>query len=148
MKIIFSSCIPHCSRLLKIRFSFCTKNRQNLHYKQACRWCEVHPSPSIWQHIATALCTRLQCDVCRWRAAAEGSARRHGGPERSTGSWGLQQPSSPGTSLMSSTTASNMSPRSSTTSHTHRQSKQESSGTYKHTPHSCSTEQGHYTLRK
>ncbi len=128
----------------QIRFFFCTKASQNLHYKRACRWCEVHPSPSIWQHIATAPCTSLQCDVCRWRAAAEGSARRHGGPERSAGSWGLQQQSSPGTPLMSSTTASNMSSRSSTTSHTRRQSKQESRSTYRHT-HAAQLQHGAMT---
>lgn len=47
--------------------------------KPACRWCEVHPSPSIWQHIAAAPCTSLQCYACRWRATAEGPARRRGG---------------------------------------------------------------------
>lgn len=72
--------------------------------------------------------------LCRWRDVAEGSARRHSGPERSAGSWGLQWPSSHGTPLMSSTAAPNMSPHSSTISHIHRQSEWGSSAR----KHSCS----------
>ena len=86
----------------------------------------------------------------RLRARPGGAAARRG----ALGAGGCGSRSSPGTPLMSSTTASNMSPRSSTTSHTHThththsQNRTEHTHTQTHTRHSCSTELQRYTLRE
>ena len=105
--------------------------------------CTRHPAYDSILPLRCAQAFSVMCadEGLRLRARPGGAAARRG----ALGAGGCGSRSSPGTPLMSSTTASNMSPRSSTTSHTHTC---RTAHTHTHTRHSCSTELQHYTLRE
>ena len=109
--------------------------------------CTRHPAYDSILPLRCAQAFSVMCadEGLRLRARPGGAAAQRG----ALGAGGCGSRSSPGTPLMSSTTASNMSPRSSTTSHTHTHTLAEQrTHTHTHTRHSCSTELQHYTLRE